>query len=223
MPVTDEDPRYGRQPPERYFGKYAGLVADNSPPDSGSHRGEVVVTVPGILEETAEGSGSQPIKVRAAPAFLPGYFFVPNHNDTVWVEFVNGDINYPIWSAVWYPKDETPKTVDGSAPTQEQKIIRTKSGQVIQLEDTSGSEQLVIKNEVHKATITFDKSGITITSENGIALNYQPSGGSTATLTLDSNGIAASCGQSSLTVTDQQIVLSRPAVSLTVASTVDVS
>src|SRR5271165_3442505 len=135
MSGSDDDPRYGRQPPVRYYGKYAGVVAGNGPPDSGSHRGEVTVTVPGILEETADGSGSQPIKVVASPAFLPGYFFVPNDNDTVWVEFVNGDINFPIWTGVWYPQDGTPNTVDGSAPTLDQKVIRTKSGQVIQLDD----------------------------------------------------------------------------------------
>ena len=52
------------------------------------------------------------------------------------IVFVNGDINVPIWTAVWYPADATPKTVSGDAPTLDQKIIRTRSGQVIQLDDT---------------------------------------------------------------------------------------
>lgn len=196
------DPRYGIQKPEHYYGKYAGLVVDNAAPASGAHRGDVVVTVPGILEETADGSGSQPLQVTASPSFLPGFFFVPNQGDAVWVEFVDGDINYPIWTGVWYPPGDTPQTVAAAAPTLDQRVIRTRSGQVIQFDDTDGSEQLVIKDEKNKASITFDKNGITITSDTGIALI---------------------CGQSSLKLSDQQIVLSRPAVTLTVASTVDVS
>jgi Type VI secretion system/phage-baseplate injector OB domain len=223
MDQSGDRMRYGQATETRHYGKYAGVVADNGPPPSGSHRGEILVNVPGILEETPDGDGNQPIQVTAAPAFLPGYFFVPNVNDTVWVEFVDGDINHPIWSGVWYPRDKTPVTVDGDAPTLDQKIIRTRSGQVIQLDDTSGSQQLVIKDEVHKATITFDGNGITITSPTALTLNFKPDGGTAATLTLDSNGVTATCGQSSLTVSDSQIVLSRPAVSLTVASTVDVS
>jgi hypothetical protein len=215
--------RYGQETTERHYGKYAGVVADNNPPASGPHRGEIVVSVPGILEETPDGNGNQPIKVTAAPAFLPGYFFVPNQNDTVWVEFVDGNINYPVWSGVWYPRGKTPATVNGDAPTLDQKIIRTRSGQVIQLDDSSGSERFVIKDEVHKATIVLDDNGITITSPTAIALNFQPDGGTSATLTLDSNGLTATCGQSSLTISSSQIVLSRPSVNLTVASTVDVS
>jgi len=218
-----DDARYGRELADRYFGKYAGVVADNGPPDSGTHRGEVLVTVPGILEETADGSGSQPLKVRAAPGLLPGFFFVPAQNDNVWVEFVNGDINFPIWTAVWYPQDATPKTADGDAPTQDQKIIRTKSGHVIEFDDTSGSEQIVISHGTQKAILTFDKDGITITSEKAIALNFKPSSGTGASLTIDENGVTATCGQSSLTLDSSQIALSRPDVTLKVASTVDVS
>jgi uncharacterized protein involved in type VI secretion and phage assembly len=142
----------------------------------------------------------------------------------VWVEFVAGDINFPIWTGVWYPDDKAPKAVDadqtkkaGEAPTRDQKIIRTRSGQVVQLDDTDGSEQLVVKDEkngnaltfdsngikiedaTHKNTITFDSSGITIKdATNKNTITFSSSGitiqddGNTNKITFDSSGITIS-------------------------------
>lgn len=207
--------------PQRYYGKYAGLVTDNSAPSSGSHLGQVKVKVPGILEETPDGNGHQPIEVLAAPAFLPGFFFVPEVEAPVWVEFVAGDINHPIWTGVWYPEDATPKAIDagapkqaGSAPTLDQKIIRTRSGHVIQLDDADGGEQLVVKDEKNGNAITFSASGITIedaTNKNKI--------------TFDANGITLKCGDDNqITLTSSQIQMKTSGVTVTIDSTkMDVS
>lgn len=201
--MTDADDDGGGR---RYYGKYAGLVTDNGPPASGSHRGQVKVKVPGILEETPDGGSHQPIEVLAAPAFLPGYFFVPENEAPVWVEFIAGDINYPIWTGVWYPDDAAPKAVDagqptqaGSAPTLDQKVIRTRSGQVIQLDDTDGGEQLVIKDEKNGNTVTLSSAGVTIwaTGSGGkVTLQFggqQP----TASVVVQDNTITLTAGDGS--------------------------
>jgi len=215
---SEDDARYGQQQPRRYYGKYAGLVTENGPPSSGSHRGQVKVKVPGILEETADGNGSQPIEVLAAPAFLPGFFFVPEEQDPVWVEFVAGDINFPIWTGVWYPEDATPSTVGGDAPTLDQKVIRTKSGHVIQLDDTSGSEQLVIKDETNGNIITLDQNGVKIeatASGGSVTLmfgqttvtlkgdSFEIEQGGTHSVKLDATGVTVS----DTTGTNQGVVL----------------
>jgi len=188
---TEIDARYGQQPPPRYFGKYAGLVLDNGPPSQGgSHRGRIKVQVPGILEEKPSSDDQRPLEVLADPAFLPGFFFVPEKDDPVWVEFVAGDINYPIWTGVWYPEAGTPRTADGAMPTLDQKVIRTRSGQVITLEDTEGGEQLVIKDEKNGNTITLDAKGITLEATAAITLSFKPTSGKPSTITLDANGIA---------------------------------
>jgi hypothetical protein len=196
---ADDDARYGAAQPRRYYGKYAGLVTDNGPPpDGGSHRGQVKVKVPGILEETPDGNEHQPLEVLAYPAFLPGFFFVPDNEAPVWVEFVAGDINFPIWTGVWYPDDKTPKATSptspgqqGDAPTLDQKIIRSKtdSGQVIQLDDTSGSAQTVISDEANGNLITLDQNGINITAS---------AAGMSVTLTF---------GQTTVVVKDKTITL----------------
>lgn len=191
--MTDvyDDRRYGRPTPPRYYGKYAGLVVDNGPPPSGgAHRGQVKVRVPGILEETPDGSGNRPLEVLAAPAFLPGFFFIPEIEAQVWVEFVAGDINFPIWTGVWYPEDAAPATADGNAPTEHQKVIRTASGQVILLDDTDDGQKTVIHDEKNGSTITLDRSGIMIeTTASGGSVTLKL-GQSTVTLKDDSVEIA---------------------------------
>jgi hypothetical protein len=194
--------------PRRYYGKYAGLVLDNAAQDGGAHRGQIKVKVPGILEEAPGGEGSQPIEVIAAPAFLPGFFFVPEVDAHVWVEFVAGDINHPIWTGAWYPNDAPPADSEGNAPDEHKKIIRTPSGQVLHLDDTSDGEKLVIlmiKDE-NKNTITMNKDGIVI--------ECQQQGG-TSTITMDTNGVKIEFSQSSLSLTSDTIELKSTNLNLT--------
>lgn len=138
---------------KKYYGKYPGVVLSNDPPQNDSHRGELLVEVHGILEETPDGESQRPIQVKAKPCFPPGFFFIPEEKDNVWVEFGAGDINNPIWTGVWYPKGKTPDTVGDEAPTKFQKIIRTVSGQVIQLDDSDNAERIVI---LHKSGSTVE-------------------------------------------------------------------
>jgi hypothetical protein len=147
---------------EKFYGKYPGLVLENTAPDGEAHLGELLVEVPGILEETPDGSGERPIQVQAKPCFLPGFFFIPEAGAQVWVEFVAGDLNQPLWTGVWYPTKAVPKTADGENPNEFQKVIRTASGHVILLDDSGEAEKLIITDKVHGNTITMDAGGIKI-------------------------------------------------------------
>ncbi len=176
---------------EKYYGKYPGLVLDNAPPEDAAHRGELRVQVPGVLEETPGGAGQQPIEVVARPCFVPGFFFLPEAGAQVWVEFVAGDVNSPLWTGVWYPTDMTPLTVEGEeGPTEFQKVIRTASGHLIQLDDTEGEEKVVVQHALG-TSVTIDKEGhvvlehkdgmtIEVTADKAIAVTSD-----TVTLTAD--------------------------------------
>ncbi len=154
---------------EKCFGKYPGLVKDNTAPDDQAHLGELLVEVPGILEEGPNGQGPQPIQVWAKPCFAPGFFFIPEVDAQVWVEFIAGDINQPLWTGVWYPTKAVPQTVEGKDPKRFQKIIRTVSGHVIQLDDSEGKEKIIILDK-HGNQVTLDSQGVTIKSNKAIKL-----------------------------------------------------
>lgn len=160
---------------EKYYGKYAGLRLDPlgegaaPEPDGAALRGEILVQVPGILEEDPQGEENvqRPFQAWAKPCFPPGFFIIPQIGAQVWVEFVAGDINFPIWSGAWYPDEAAPHTVADQSPTEHQKIIRTTGNHLLQLDDTDGEEKIVI---THKggAIVQIDKDGsVLVTNQTG--------------------------------------------------------
>ena len=159
----------------KYFGKYPGVVVNNEGDDL--KRGELLVCVAGILEEITEEcenptrtsrpdtknnpvsrAEQRPIVVIAKPCFQPGFFFLPEKDDPIWVEFVCGDINHPVWTGVWYSKNNLLKTAKGNQPEYSDKIIRTKSGHVIELTDTEDEEHILIQHKTG-SSIEIDADG----------------------------------------------------------------
>ncbi|PID85216.1 MAG: hypothetical protein CSB13_09220 [Chloroflexi bacterium] len=167
----------------RYYGKYPGVVTDNAPPAEGDHRGEIRVQVPGILEETPDGNGQQALDVLARPCFAPGFFFVPEIGTQVWVEFAAGDIDTPIWVGVWYSRDGVPLSSIEEAPTEFKKVYRSVAGHVVELDNTEGEEQVVIKHG-SKTAITIDADGNIKIKHNGGAI-VEIKDGNTIELTAD--------------------------------------
>jgi hypothetical protein len=161
-PAAPPDARETR----KYYGKYAGIVLKNDPPEKGDHRGEVLVEVSGILEDNPSGPGRRALQTLAKPCLPPGFFFVPEPKTHVWVEFAAGLLKESIWSGMWYPDGVPPKTPDGKAPTRDQKIIRTKKGHVVLIDDTDTKEQVVVYEGKNKNKITFDQKGILIEDVN---------------------------------------------------------
>jgi hypothetical protein len=170
-----------------YFGKYTGEVLshDEDLPNENALRGEIRVKVPGILEEDDTGA-ARPMQVTAKPCFLPGFFYIPEVGQKVWVEFVAGDIDYPIWTGMWYPDDQSPGTIKADRPTRFQKVIRAASGHVVQLDDTAGAEAITI---LHKggATFTIDKDGSVLMSSQKNAFLFMNAKAEETTL-ADSSG-----------------------------------
>lgn len=181
---TAADPRADGSP--KFYGKYPAVVLKNDPPKGADHRGEVLVEVAGILEEDpsdATGAAHRKLQVMAKPCLPPGFFFVPEPKDNLWVEFAAGEIGEPLWSGVWYPDTKPPKTPDGNAPTKDQRVIRTKFGHVVLLDDTSGKEKVIVRTR--DSWVTLDDKGITIDDQ-----------ANQNTITMDSNGMVLACGSS---------------------------
>lgn len=153
----------------RFFGKHRALVVDN---DDKEHLGRLKVQVPSLL-------GDQVVTGWAAPC-VPygggpdrGMLFVPEIGDGVWVEFEEGDLEFPIWvGTFWSKPDDTSEvplrikadgTKDDSAqepPTR--KIIKTVKGHTLQFEDADGEEMVILKEAKNGRVVTLDKTGIAI-------------------------------------------------------------
>jgi uncharacterized protein involved in type VI secretion and phage assembly len=98
-----------------------------------------------------------------------GLFFMPEIDDEVLVAFEHGDINYPyIVGALWHNTDKPPKGTKDSVlasdkKTVDQRVLRSRSGHLIILDDTEGEEQIIIQDMTEKNQIIINSKENTMT------------------------------------------------------------
>lgn len=100
-----------------------------------------------------------------------GSFFLPEVDDEVLVAFERGDIRHPyIVGALWNGQDTPPET--NSDGKNNIRLIKSRSGHKIILDDTDGKEKIEIIDKQEKNIITIDSSSntITITSDKDVVV-----------------------------------------------------
>lgn len=144
----------------RYYGKYRAIVTDNVDPEN---RGRLKVMVPALSGELEMGW--------AMPCFPyggggdTGIYMIPEIDDGVWIEFEGGQLSYPIWTGTWWGREEAPKGVDGEDPVADIKVIKTRSGNLIELNDSSGGESITIQDKNGNKVI-MDSAGIEVNADS---------------------------------------------------------
>lgn len=158
----------------RYFGKYRGLVVRNDDPEN---LGRLTVRVPGILGEDVVTGWALPC-MPAGGEPNQGFLALPGPGAGVWVEFEEGDLEFPIWTGAYWTKpggeSEIPRAnnrdgqeyEDGPTPAT-RKIFKTARGHTIQFEDAAGQETVLIVEATHGHVIALDKDGIKIGQAGG--------------------------------------------------------
>ena len=120
----------------RFPGLYAGRVTNVDDPEK---LGRVKVSVPSVF-----GPESAELETWARPSWPHGHFYVPDVGNFVWVAFENGDPAAPVWLGEWFPAGTTPPEAGASPPVK--RVIRTARGNSVLLDDTEGSEQIVLED-----------------------------------------------------------------------------
>jgi uncharacterized protein involved in type VI secretion and phage assembly len=98
-----------------------------------------------------------------------GFFFRPEVEDEVLVAFELGDVRRPyILGGLWSSADKPPAD-DGDAAANNWRFIHSRSGHIIKLDDTNGSEKVEIigKDEKHKIIIDVAGDRIQIICDSG--------------------------------------------------------
>jgi phage protein D/phage baseplate assembly protein gpV len=103
-----------------------------------------------------------------------GFYYLPEVNDEVLVAFEHGDVHRPyIIGVLWNSQDKPPEgTADavGSDGKVNQRVLKTRQGHLIILDDKQGEEQINVKSKSGHTVILDDKSGsekITIRDKTG--------------------------------------------------------
>ena len=123
----------------RYYSIYRGYVADNEDP---LNCGRVQLAVPEIYGSSIMKYWAWPRNVLAAQGF--GVSIPPPIGTMVWVEFEKGSPRRPVWSHVYFAKDEMPDELKGT------KIygIKTPAGHLVLIDDDNGTVHIKIKDGV---------------------------------------------------------------------------
>ncbi len=123
-----------------------------------------------------------------------GLLCLPEVNDEVLIAFEQGDVNHPyVIGALWNSKDKPPK--GNSAVSKDgqvnQRILQTRAGHQIVLDDTSGAEKIAIIDKTGKNKIEIDSKSNSITINVGKDLSSDAKGATTiqsmGKITLKSN------------------------------------
>ncbi len=158
-----------------FNGVVVGLVTNNK--DDEKKLGRVKVKFP-WLDENQESHWARIATPDAGPK--RGVMWLPEVNDEVLVAFEHGDVNTPyVLGGLWNGKDETPIPLSdavGSDGKVNQRIIKSRSGHVIILDDTEGKESITIRDKTEKNEIVIDSAKNTFSLKIDDAINVEAKG-----------------------------------------------
>lgn len=145
-----------------HFGKYRGTVAFNVDPQQMGRIQAIVPGVTGLIPSTwalpcVPFAGKQ-----------SGVFVVPAIGSAVWIEYEQGDLDYPIWTGgFWGSAAEVPAIALAGNPLSPSIVLQTGLGNSITLSDLPGPAGGIQIRSAGGASILVNETGITIT--NGAA------------------------------------------------------
>lgn len=153
----------------RFYGKYRGVVVANDDPE---RLGRLQLQVPSVLGRTVVTGWATPcVPYGGAPG--RGMLFLPEVGAGVWVEFEEGDLEFPVWTGTFWskpdgdselprPHDATGTVADAVQDPVTRKILKTARGHTLQFEDAQDTESVLLQDGAHGHLIVFDKTGITL-------------------------------------------------------------
>ena len=158
----------------RWYGVYPALVSDIKDPDG---QGRVKLTLP-----WSPDTGGERYEAWARVATLMGgnnrgSWFIPDVNDEVLVVFEGGDPRRPyVIGGLWNGSDAPPETMDG-AGKNDRKVIRSRNGVKVTLDDTTGQEKLILETPGgQKVTLKDGPGSVLVEDSNGNSLKLESSG-----------------------------------------------
>jgi hypothetical protein len=150
----------------RFFGKYRGLVIENIDPQQ---IGRVLLQCPDVLGETPS---SWAMPCVPAAGIQAGCFIVPPIGSQVWVEFEQGDPDYPIWTGgFWGLVSDAPifATAPPAIPPGQNIVLQTTGQNMLLISDAPPSPVTggIILKSMTGAMIVVNDTGIYISNGQG--------------------------------------------------------
>ncbi len=155
----------GQDETNRCYGVVIGVVSNNQDPDK---KGRVKVKLPWFADtvETAWARVAAPMAGHQC-----GFMFLPEAGDEVLVAFEHGLLEFPyVLGALWSGKHAPP--VSNEDGKNNIRLIKSRSGHLLRLDDTDGKEKIEIIDKSGKNSIVIDTASnhITITADADVTV-----------------------------------------------------
>jgi uncharacterized protein involved in type VI secretion and phage assembly len=162
----------GPTPP--FYGVYPALVSDIVDPDG---QGRVKVLLPWAIDPERSSFEAWARVATLMAGNNRGSWFIPDVGDEVLVAFEAGHPQRPyVVGALWNGKDQPPETMDGAGENNV-KIIKSRNGVEIRMEDEGGNEKVALTTPGGQTVTLQDGPGqVTITDSNGNEIELSNTG-----------------------------------------------
>jgi uncharacterized protein involved in type VI secretion and phage assembly len=155
----------GQQEKLRYYGKYRGTVINNVDP---MQIGRIQVMVPDVSNVIPTGWAMPCVPFAGIQM---GFFAVPLIGAGVWVEFEQGDPDFPIWvGCFWGSAAETPALAKLTPPAVPGVTMQTPLQNGLTVNDVPGPTGGIMLKSGTGATIIVNDTGIYIQNGKGASI-----------------------------------------------------
>ena len=157
-----------------FHGVYPALVVDIKDPDS---QGRVKIKLPWSPDPDGAACELWARVTTLMGGNNRGTWFIPDTDDEVLVAFEAGDARRPyVLGALWNGKDKPPESMDG-AGNNDKKVIRSRNGVKVTLDDQDGQEKLILETPGgQKVTLKDGPGAIEIVDSNGNSVKLESAG-----------------------------------------------
>lgn len=155
----------------KFFGKYRATVINNIDPET---RGRLILSVPDVLDLIPSSWAEPCTPLVGTTGLAMGVYMVPPIGAGVWVEFEQGDLNYPVWVGcrTTSAADIPPKALLGN-PAFPNAVIQVGQNKVIIHDTTVPPTPLtggIVIESATGASIVVNDSGIYISNGKGASI-----------------------------------------------------
>lgn len=177
----------------RFYGVMPAIVTKVRDPDGA---GRIEISLPTVF-----GDADYRCWARQATLFAGrdrGSWFLPDEGDEVLVAFEQGDPSRPyILGGLWNGRDTPPDSASEDGKT-DRKILRSRNGVKVTLDDSDGQEKLIMETPGgQKVTLKDGPGTVTIEDSNGNSVKLETAGmtlTAAAKVTVNASQVAISAG-----------------------------
>lgn len=148
-----------------HYGKYRGTVLQNIDP---MNIGRLMVTVSDV-SNVIPSTWAMPCFPFAG--IQNGFYAVPAIGSGVWIEYEQGDTDFPIWTGCFFgTAAEVPALALAGTPGLQDVVLQTVGQNTLMLSDTPGPTGGILLKSTTGAMISISDTGIIISNGQGATI-----------------------------------------------------